>query len=59
MKNKPLVSVLIPSYNHEKYIEETILSVIGQSYANIELILLDDGSQDSTFSIATSYEEKC
>ena len=47
-KNNPLVSVIIPSYNHEKYIEETILSVVNQSYTNIELIVIDDGSIDES-----------
>jgi glycosyltransferase involved in cell wall biosynthesis len=43
-----LVSVLIPVYNTEKYIEETINSVLNQTHANFELIVVDDGSTDST-----------
>lgn len=42
----PLVSVLLPSYNHEGYVEEAILSVINQTYSNIQLIVVDDGSTD-------------
>ncbi len=42
----PLVSVIIPCYNHEDYIQACIQSVIDQSYENIELIILDDGSKD-------------
>lgn len=51
-----LVSVLIPSYNHEKYIEKCLDSVLGQSYPNIEVLLLDDGSNDSSLEIARRWE---
>lgn len=44
----PLVSIVIPCYNHEKFIQESIKSVIDQTYKNIELIIIDDGSSDST-----------
>ena len=44
----PLVSVLMPTYNHEKFVEESIRSVWAQTYANIELIVLNDGSSDGT-----------
>lgn len=46
---QPLVSVTIASYNHERYVEETLRSVMAQSYPNLELILVDDGSLDATF----------
>lgn len=46
-----LVSVIIPLYNTEKYIEETIQSVIKQSYPNIEVIVIDDGSHDNSADI--------
>ncbi|WP_041770456.1 glycosyltransferase [Metapseudomonas resinovorans] len=45
---QPLVSVIIASYNHAPYIEESILSVLGQSYPNIELLVVDDGSRDDS-----------
>lgn len=46
MLHKPLVSVVIPCYNHEKFVEHAIESVINQTYKNIELIVIDDGSKD-------------
>lgn len=51
MNKNPLVSVLIPSYNHSEYIEEAIKSVWFQTYANIELIVVDDGSTDASNSL--------
>ena len=51
MKETILVSVLIPTYNVEKYIESAIQSIINQTYNNIEIIVVDYGSTDDTFSI--------
>src|SRR4051812_47750099 len=53
----PLVSVLMTSYNREKYIAQAIESVIASTYSNLELIIVDDCSKDSTVSIARSYAE--
>ena len=58
-KDFPLVSVLIPAYNHENYIQETIASIITQTYPNIELIILDDGSKDKTWEKITELKPKC
>ena len=56
---KPLISVLIPAYNHERYITQTIMSIIDQSYENLELIIIDDGSSDNTWHIIKSLEKRC
>lgn len=55
---KPLVSVLIPAFNHEKYIASTLESVLCQEYENIELIICDDGSSDNTPKIAEEWVKK-
>ncbi len=47
----PLVSIIIPCYNAEKYIEETILSVIRQTYTKVEIVVIDDGSTDNSATI--------
>lgn len=52
------LSVIVPVYNAEKYLEKCILSVIHQSYSNWELILIDDGSKDSSSDIIDSYVAK-
>ena len=54
----PLVSVIIPLYNAEKYIAETIQNVLSQSYINIEILIIDDGSTDNSLSVAKKYENK-
>lgn len=45
---RPLVSVVVPAYNHEQYISECILSILAQDYPNIDLIVINDGSTDNT-----------
>ena len=52
------VSVIIPIYNVEKYIEECLESVINQTHTNLEIILIDDGSNDNSGNIADSYALK-
>lgn len=54
-----LVSVCIPAYNHEKYIEKAIYSIIKQTYLRIELIVIDDGSTDKTFEIINNLQTEC
>jgi len=52
---KPTVSIIIPTYNCEPYIAETLGSVLGQTFTDLELIVVDDGSTDRTREIVTSY----
>lgn len=54
----PLVSVLIPLYNAEKYFEECIESVINQTYKNLEVIIVNDGSTDNSLTIAEKYTKR-
>lgn len=53
-----MVSVIIPSYNSEKYIEETLKSVCAQTYPNFEVLVMNDCSQDRTAEIVDMYAEK-
>lgn len=46
--NKPLVTVIVPAYNHELYIEECLKSVINQTYPHLQVIVINDGSKDNT-----------
>ena len=58
MENKekfPKVSVLMPCYNHEKYVAQSIESILNQTYPNIELIVLDNGSTDNSYEIIKKY----
>lgn len=59
MKNNPVVSVLIPSFNHETYVQESINSIIKQTYKNIELIVIDDGSKDRTWQKIQEMKNAC
>ena len=54
----PLVSIIIPFYNAEKFLAEAIQSVLEQTYVNWELLLIDDGSTDSSSNIAREYARK-
>jgi len=58
MNSKPLISIITVVYNAEKTLEQTILSVINQSYSNIEFIIIDGGSKDGTTNIINKYSSK-
>lgn len=53
----PLISVILPVYNAEKYVVESVQSVLDQSYPNIEIICCDDGSTDRSFEIVKAFEQ--
>ena len=56
--DKPLISIITVVYNGEKYLEETIQSVISQTYDNVEYIIIDGGSTDGTLEIIKKYEDQ-
>lgn len=58
MKEMPMISILMTAYNREKYIAEAMESVLVSTYTNFELIIVDDGSNDRTVEIGSSYEGK-
>ena len=58
MQNKSLVSVITISYNQEKYIGETIKSVLDQNYSNVEYIVIDAGSNDRSREIIMQYKDQ-
>jgi len=57
MAKNPLVSIIIPAYNAENYIRRAIESALNQTYKNIEIFVVDDGSTDSTAQIIKSYKD--
>ncbi|WP_163580501.1 glycosyltransferase family 2 protein [Gracilibacillus saliphilus] len=58
IKDYNLVSVITPTYNSETYIQETIESVLQQTYPNWEMIIVDDGSSDQTIAIIEEYQKE-
>lgn len=56
--DKPLISIIITCYNYEKYIEESIVSALNQTYSNIEVIVINDGSTDKSIDIIKKYKNK-
>jgi glycosyltransferase involved in cell wall biosynthesis len=54
---QPLISIIIPSYNQGKYIEQTLVSILEQSYKNVEIIIIDAASTDETVAVIKKYEQ--
>jgi len=53
---KPLVSILVPAYNAQEWIAETLQSAVAQTWPRKEIIIVDDGSSDQTMTIAKQFE---
>lgn len=56
--NKPLISVIVPVYNVEKYVGRCLTSITNQSYTNLEIIVVNDGSTDNSLSVCEAYAAK-
>jgi len=52
------VSIIVPVYNCEKYLKKCIESIINQTYKDLELILVDDGSTDNSYDICLEYKKR-
>ena len=55
---RPFISVVVTSYNYEKYIRQTLDSILAQSYKNYEVIVVDDGSKDNSVGVINEYVKK-
>ena len=53
-----LISIIVPIYNSENYIKKCLDSILAQTYSNLEVILIDDGSTDNSYNICKDYQKK-
>ena len=58
MNNYPLITVIVPVYNVEEYLNRCVESIIAQTYKNLEIILVDDGSPDNCGKICDEWAKK-
>lgn len=58
MKSQPLISIIIPVYNVEQYLDECMASVLNQTYTNLDIVLVDDGSKDRSPFMCDEYAKK-
>ncbi len=58
-EHRPLVTVVLPVYNHEKYVVESIQSILDQTYRNVELIIINDGSKDRSHEMILTLVDEC
>ena len=58
LNDLPLITMIVGIYNGEKYLKECLDSIVGQDYQNLEILLIDDGSKDSSGEIADEYAKK-
>ena len=58
MMKYPLISIIVPVYNVKQYLDKCMISILGQSYRKLEIILVDDGSTDGSGEIADKYKKK-
>ena len=57
-KALPLISIIVPVYNVKDYVEKCLDSICGQSYTNLEIVVVDDGSTDGSGEICDAYASK-
>ena len=58
MPSQPLISIIVPVYNVERYLDQCMQSLVCQTYANLEIIMVDDGSTDSSGEKCDTWAER-